>query len=146
MKALVVYDTLYGNTEQVARAIAEGIGGEVHNIKETDPANIGGFDILFIGAPTQGGRATQAMRDFLDKVPDTSLKGVKVAVFDTRITKKIVGIFGYAAGRIEKTLKGKGAIVAAAPEGFFVKGSKGPMEDGEIERATGWAKKIAEKS
>jgi flavodoxin I len=144
MKALVIYDTLYGNTEQVAKAVAGGVGGEVHKTNELDPANIKGFDLIIIGAPTQGGRAKKEMQDFLSKIPDASLKDVKVAIFDTRLTNKLVGVFGYAAGRIEKTLKEKGTAIAAPPEGFFVKGSKGPMKDGEIERATSWAKKIAE--
>lgn len=146
MKTLVVYDTLYGNTEQVARAIAGEIDGEVYSIKEMDPADIEGFELLFIGAPTQGGRATQAMQDFLSRIPDASLKGVNVAIFDTRLTNKLVGVFGYAAGRLEKKLKEKGAAIATPSEGFFVKGSKGPMKEGEIERATGWAKKIVEKA
>jgi flavodoxin I len=145
MKSLVIYDTLYGNTEQVAKAIANGIGGEVHKINEIDPANLKGFDLLIIGAPTQGGRTTKAMLEFLDKIPDSSLKGANVAVFDTRLTNKLVGVFGYAAGRIEKTLKEKGANAVVPAEGFFVKGAKGPIKDGEIERATSWAKKIAGK-
>ena len=147
MKALVVYDTQYGNTEKVAGAIAGGISGgaEVHRITEIDPANLKGIELLVIGGPTQGGRATQVMQDFLSKIPDASLKGIDAAVFDTRLTNKLVGMFGYAAGRIEKAMKEKGATIVAAPEGFFVKGAKGPMKDGEIERATEWAKKIAVK-
>ncbi len=145
MKVLVVYDTQYGNTEQVAKAIAGGVGGEARRITETDPANLKGFDLLIIGAPTQGGKATQAMQDFLTKIPDATLKGVNTAVFDTRLSNKLVGVFGYAAGRIEKVLKEKGTNAVTPAEGFFVKGAKGPMKDGEIQRATDWAKKIAVK-
>ena len=147
MKALVIYDTQYGNTEKVAKAIAGGISGgaEVHRITEIEPTNVKSLDLLIIGAPTQGGRTTQAMQDFISKIPESSLKGANVAVFDTRLTNKLVGVFGYAAGRIEKTLKEKGANMVVPAEGFFVKGAKGPVKDGEIERATDWAKKITVK-
>ena len=70
-------------------------------------------------------------------------KGVNVAVFDTRYKTKLVGIFGYAAGRILKNLKEKGANVVGHPEGFFVTSDKKPqLKEGELERATNWAKEL----
>jgi flavodoxin I len=83
------------------------------------------------------------MRDFLDKIPGLAIKGVKVAAFDTRFSTRLVGVFGYAAGRIAGGLKRKGAILAAPPEGFFVKNTEGPLKEGELERAAGWAKEVA---
>jgi flavodoxin I len=53
-------------------------------------------------------------------------------------------VFGYAAGRIARNLKGKGGTLVASPEGFFVTGTKGPLREGELERAAGWAKGILE--
>jgi len=65
-----------------------------------------------------------------------------VAAFDTRLTTRLVGIFGYAAARIANSLKRNGGTLIASPEGFFVKGKEGPLKEGELERAARWAKEI----
>ena len=65
-----------------------------------------------------------------------------VASFDTRISAKWVGIFGYAAGRIGKDLKKKGGNLILPPEPFYVKATRGPLKDGELERAANWAKNV----
>jgi flavodoxin len=145
MKTLVVYDTLYGNTEKIARAIAGAVKGEVKVLRasEASPADLAGVGLLFAGSPTQGGQATKAMRAFLEKVPADALKGVRSAAFDTRLKTKLVKLFGYAAGRIDKALKDKGAK-PAGPGRFLVSGTRGPLADGEEERAAAWAKGIAE--
>ena len=144
MKTLIVYDSVYGNTEKIAKAIGEGITGEVEVLRagEVDPSKLEAFDLIIVGCPTHGGRPTPAMRDFLNKAPEPAFKGTNVAAFDTRLTNKLVSIFGYAAGRIAGTLKGKGGRLVVSPEGFYVKGSKGPLKEGELERAAGWAKEI----
>ena len=144
MKTLVVYDSIYGNTEQIAKAVADAIDGEVklrHATKAT-PAELENIDLLVVGAPTQGGRATQAAQDFLNGLPKEVVKGLNVASFDTRLSTKLVGIFGYAAGRMAKQLKEAGTRLIAPPEGFYVKGSKGPLNDGEAARAAEWAKEL----
>jgi flavodoxin len=148
MKALIVYDSVYGNTEKIARAIAEAITpyGEVKvlRVAEANPSELKTIDLLIVGSPTHGGRPTQAIRDLLNKVPGGSLQGIIVAAFDTRLSTKLVGVFGYAAGRIAGNLKRKGGTLIASPEGFFVKGSKGPLKERELERTAGWAKGISE--
>ena len=146
MKVLVVYDSVYGNTERIAKAIGGAITGEVRvlRVDEANPSELRTIDLFILGSPTQGGRPTPAIRDLLNKVPEASLQGINVAAFDTRISTKLVGVFGYAAGRIAGNLKGKGGTLIAPPEGFFVKGAKGPLKEGELERATGWAKEILE--
>lgn len=146
MKVIVVYDSLYGNTEKIAKAIGGALDGEVKvlRVAEANPAEIQSPDFLIIGSPTQGGKHTEAMQTFLDKIPESSLKSIKVAAFDTRMTTKFVKIFGYAAGRISNILKSKGGDLVVSPEGFFVTGSKGPLKEGEIERAVSWAKNIME--
>jgi flavodoxin len=148
MTALVIYDSQYGNTEQIARAIGGAIGAEVKAVKfgEVSVAELGSCDLLFVGSPTQGGRNTMAVKGFLDNIPADTLKNVRVAAFDTRIKMKLVKIFGYAAPRIADTLKSKGGNLVAPAEGFFVKSAKGPILDGELERAAAWAKSLAEKS
>ncbi len=144
MKALIVYDSVYGNTEKIARALGNAVAGDVKvlHVGEVNPSELKTIDLFIVGSPTQGGRATQAVQNFLNKVPEPSLKGVNVAAFDTRMTTKLVGIFGYAAGKIASSLKGKGGTLVAPPEGFFVKGGKGPLKEGELERAAAWAKGI----
>jgi len=99
-------------------------------------------DLLFIGAPTQGGRPTQPVQDFLKKIPESDIKNINIATFDTRISAKWVGIFGYAAGRIAKALKKKGAALVSDPAPFFVLGKEGPLKDGELERAAAWAREV----
>jgi len=146
MKVLIVYDSVYGNTEKIAKAIGGAITGEV-KVLRVDEANLSELktiDLFIVGSPTQAGRPTPAIQDFLNKVPEPSLQGINVAAFDTRIPTKLVRVFGYAAGRIAGNLKGKGGILVASPEGFFVKGSKGPLREGELERAADWAKGILE--
>jgi flavodoxin I len=144
MKTLVIYDSVHGNTRKIAEAIGEAAGGEVKEQRagEVDTARLKDFDLVFIGAPTHGGRPTKAMQDFLDKVQADALKGTNVAAFDTRLTARWVRIFGYAAGRIGSTLEKKGGTLIGSPEGFFVKGTEGPLKEGERERAAVWAKQI----
>ena len=144
MKALVIYDSVYGNTEKIARAIGGAITGEVKvlPVNKANSSELKTIKLFLVGSPTQGGRPTPAIQDFLNKIPASSLKGKSVAAFDTRFSTKLVGIFGYAAGKIAEVLKKKGGTLIASPEGFFVKGSKGPLKEGELERAANWAKGI----
>jgi len=144
MKALVVYDSVYGNTEEIARAIGSAITGEVRVLRasELEPSELESVDLFIVGSPTQGGRPLPAVQELLNKVPESSLKGISVAAFDTRIAAKWVVIFGYAAGRIAKNLKKKGGNLVVTPEGFFVKGTRGPLKEGELERAAAWAEGI----
>lgn len=142
MKTLIVYDSVYGNTEQIARAIGNQAEDDtpVTKADQTDPTVLGPFDLLVVGSPTRGGRATDAIQEFLAKLPEASVKGTKIASFDTRYAGKFVKIFGFAADRIAESLTSKGGIMVLPPEPFYVMGKKGPLKDGEIERATAWAK------
>jgi len=144
MKTLVVYDSVYGNTKQIARAIGGAINGDVKvlHASEVNPSELEGIDLLIVGAPTQAGRPSPAMRDFLAKISKSVIKGISVAAFDTRISAKWVGIFGYAAGKIASNLKKKGGSLILLPEAFFVKGTEGPLKEGELERAAAWAQEV----
>ncbi len=146
MKVLVIYDTLYGNTEKIAKAMAAAIPGEVKvsKVTEANPAELKSIDLLFIGSPTQGGNATKALQTFMSNIPAESLKGAKIAAFDTRLASFVVKIFGFAAGRMARYLKSKGANIVGSPEGFIVTGTRGPLKDRELERAAAWAKSITE--
>jgi flavodoxin len=148
MKALIVYDSVYGNTEKIARAIAGVLtpSGEVKVLRagEANPSELKSVDLLIVGSPTQGGKPTKAIQDFLNKLLEPAIKGIDVAAFDTRFSTKLVGIFGYAAGKIADSLKRKGGTLILPPEAFFVKSREGPLKDGELERAAAWAKRILE--
>jgi flavodoxin len=109
---------------------------------EVDFSELEALDILIVGSPTHGGRPTPTIQDFLKKVTAPAIKGINIAAFDTRFSTRLVGIFGYAAGQITGSLKKAGGTLVLPPEGFFVKGKKGPLKKGELERAAGWAKEI----
>ena len=156
MNALVVYDSAYGNTEQIAQAIGKALGPqeeiEVVRVDDAKPEQLSGLKLLIVGSPTQRFRATTAMADFLKSIPKSGLKGVKVAAFDTRLTKReieetpvlpfFVRIFGYAAKPISDSLEKKGGELILPPEGFYVEGMEGPLQDGELERAAEWARQL----
>jgi hypothetical protein len=76
------------------------------------------------------------MQEYLSRLP--SLGGAKVAAFDTRLTKRWVKVFGFAASGIATSLKARGGTLVAEPEGFFVEGKEGPLVEGERERAKAW--------
>ena len=144
MKTLIVYDSVHGNTESIAKAIGEAIAGDVEVLRaaQADASDLGALDLLVVGAPTYGGKPTEPVQGFLGKIPAMALEGVDVAAFDTRLTAKWVRIFSFAAPRIARKLKDAGGSLVAKPEGFFVTGGKGPLKEGELQRAAGWAKGI----
>ena len=144
MKALVVYDTTYSNTEKIAKAIGAGIKGDVKVLRaaEANPAELNSYDLLVIGSPTYAGRPMPSIADFMNKIPESVIKGKNVAAFDTRIPSKIAKLFGYAADKIAKNLKDKGATLVVPAEAFYVTGKEGPLKEGELERAAAWAKTL----
>ena len=142
MNALIVYDSTYGNTEEIAQAIGEAISGQVVRVGDASHTELSEFDLLIVGSPTHGGWFTPEIKDLLASSPD--LEGVNVAAFDTRtatIWNRILP-FGYAAPRIAQSMTKKGGNLVAPPQGFIVLGVKGPLKGGELERAAAWAKEI----
>jgi flavodoxin I len=159
MKVLIVYDSVYGNTEQIAQAIGHALGSqedvEVLRVGDVKPEQLTGLKLLIVGSPTHGFRPTPTINSLLERIPMNGLGGVKVAAFDTRISmddidppilrfagRLVVGLFGYAAKPIADKLKVKGGELTIPPEGFFVEGTEGPLKEGELERATDWARQI----
>jgi flavodoxin I len=148
MRALVIYDSFFGNTEQIARAIAASLGSaaEVGVVKvgDVELAQLVGLSHLIVGSPTRGFRPTPAIVEFLASIPAESLQGVKVAAFDTSIPKKDMPFFirlgGYAAKPISEALQKKGGELVLPPEAFYVEGQEGPLKEGELERAALWLK------
>jgi flavodoxin I len=141
MKTIIVYDSKFGNTEKIAGAIGEAMTGEIKVLRvgEADPSE--SFDLLIVGSPTHGGRPTPAIKDFIKQVP--ALNGAPVAAFDTRVTSVFAKLFGYAAGRIGKPFEKKGGKLVKPPQAFYVKGTEGPLKEGELERAARWAEELA---
>jgi len=155
MKGMVVYDSVHGNTERVARAIAGALGPPeeiaLYRVTDVPVEQLEELDILVVGAPTHAFRPSPKARAFLKRIPSNSLKGVKVAAFDTRVSEDDLGsgifsffvqFFGYAAKPIAKRLDKKGGDVVGSPQGFFVKGTEGPLNEGEIQRAEEWATRL----
>jgi flavodoxin len=159
MKVLIVYDSVYGNTEQIAQAIGHAFGSqedvEVLRVGHVEPEQLTGLKLLFVGSPTYGFRPTPAINNLLGRIPMNGLRGVQVAASDTRISMNdidppimrfmgrfVVKLFGYAAKPIADGLRKKGGELAIPPEGFFVEGTEGPLKEGELERAADWAKQI----
>jgi len=147
MKTLVVYDSWYDNTAEIARAIGRGLTGRVGVVKVRAATNfdIRGYDLIIVGSPTHGGLPTPLIQDFLDSLlaPD-ALSHTRVAAFDTRVGTRWVKLFGFAANRIAEQLEAKGGELAVAPEGFYVSGKAGPLRPGEADRAAQWAQTVAQ--
>ena len=146
MNVLLVYDSRSGNTERIARAIASRLEklGPVQVLASGDPSGIKlrGVEFLVVGGPTHAHGISHPMRVWLDDLPDAALEGFAAAAFDTRFRIPAF-LSGSAARGIAKTLRRKGARLVAAPESFFVAGGEGPLQPGEIDRASAWAETIA---
>ncbi|MBN1837632.1 MAG: flavodoxin family protein [Spirochaetales bacterium] len=155
MIAMVAYDSYFGNTEQVARAIARALGSEqevaVVRAGEVDLNGLDQVQLLVVGSPTRAFRPTEATTALLKKIAERGLKGTRVAAFDTRIggtdikspiLRFFVRAMGYAAPQIAKRLQNSGGNLVVPPEGFAVGGTEGPLKTNELQRAAEWAGRI----
>lgn len=151
MNALVIYDSKFGNTEAVARAIETALGARRLNVADAMQADLNGVDLLVVGSPTQAGRPTTAIQAYLRQLPANALANVDVAAFDTRIDsathgpflRVLTAVIGFAAAKIGAGLKARGGSLIAQPEGFIVDGTEGPLRAGEEKRANAWATTLA---
>lgn len=87
MKGIVAYDSVHGNTKQVAEAIAEqrrvdGNQVEVFNLKDKGPEVVAG-DFMFIGSPTRAGRMTGNTKHFLEGLDPANWRNKPIVLFDT---------------------------------------------------------------
>lgn len=161
MKAIVVYESLWGNTAAVAQAIAEGIGPEARALT-TDEASadlVETADLLVAGAPVLGfNLPTDSMRDNVARTeidaptpPDVSHPSMRTwleslphgqapsAAFETRIWWSPRG----ATGAIEDRLERAGYRPVVKAQKFVVEGKYGPLREGELERAREWGTTLA---
>lgn len=156
LKALVVYDSQFGNTEKIGLAMRDALDSQVDvealRVDAVKPEQLAGAGLLIVGSPTQRFNPTPATTQFIKDIPARALEGVRVAAFDTRFTEQeinkirilafFVGIFGYAAKPIADLLVRKGGELVLPPEGFYVAETEGPLLEGELERAGDWARRI----
>ncbi len=169
VKAVVVYQSLWGSTAAIAHAIGEGLGkGAVVKSTTEATANIlKGADLIVAGAPIHAfglpsestvrsaqskpigpskvapNVSHQLMRTWLRELPPGS---AKVAAFDTRVS----GPLGHGgATKIMKALKKAGYVPIADPRGFLVAmrpadpTADGILLEGEVERAREWGQELA---
>jgi flavodoxin I len=145
MKALVVYDSKFGNTERIARVIAEALAtGEpvpVMQTNETSERDLVGIDLLVVGGPTQAHGLSSALRTFLDHLSPKAVRDVATATFDTRLHWPQI-LNGSAAVASARRLETMGAVIMVPPESFLISGRKGLLIKGELERAKAWADKV----
>lgn len=141
MKALVIYDSNFGNTKRIAETIAGKIGMDTKVLQVSDFSinRLEGVILLVVGSPVNAWRPTEKVKNFLAVFSKGQLNGIKAAAFDTRM-KSILS--GSASSKISRKLKKAGAEIIADPQAFIVRGSKGPLADGEIEKAAKWAATI----
>jgi flavodoxin len=150
MNTLVVYDSLYGNTERIAQAIAGTLRAfgqaQAVRVDPAHPVSFQGVDLLIVGSPTQGFRPTPAMQSFLGNVSSQRLRGMAVACFDTRFRGPLWK--SSAAPRMVRQLRSMGVEPIVPPESFFVKAMKkeGPLLAGEVERTASWARMLFTKA
>jgi len=146
MRALVVYDSHFGYTEKIARAIAAAFPptAEVDVVHVGDPGShlLHGYDPVIVGGPTEGHTMTMAMRQWLERLGSETLVGVGVAAFDTRVGwPKLLS--GSAAGVIAPHLERAGGHLLAEPESFIVHGKENPDPDAAVlEHVATWVKQI----
>jgi flavodoxin len=148
MNTLIIYDSTFGNTAQLAQAMAERLGEHgTMRIALADEAGLSEMeeiDLLIVGGPTQRHGVSPAIRDLLERLPRRTLRGAGAAAFDTRY-HMAAWKSGSAAHRIASKLKRTGASLLVEPESFFVAEREGPLEEGELERAARWAEGVFER-
>jgi flavodoxin I len=145
MKALVMYDTKFGNTERIARVTAGALNrGEpvtVVQASQTSERELAGIDLLVVGGPTHAHGLSAALRTFLDHLSPEAVRDVATATFDTRLHWPQF-LSGSAAVESAKRLEAKGAWIMVPPESFLISGRKGLLIRGELERAQAWADEV----
>ena len=158
MTYLVVYESAFGNTREVAQAVAAGLGDGTEAVDVGSAPALEGLDVdlLVIGGPThafgmsrpqtredaagRGGHpSSTGIREWLDAVAGATLR---VATFDTHTRRP--NLPGTASKAAAKRLRALGCTVVAEPEKFWVHTDRGPLLDGESERARAWGAGLRE--
>ena len=142
MHVVIVCDSKFGNTEQVARAAQAALadGNTVDLRSATDGlGDLTGVDLLLVGGPTHAHGVSAPLKATLNALPRGSLAGLRTATFDTRFRMSRL-LTGSAAAAAARLLRRAGARTVATPESFFVtRGTPPTLEAGELERVADWA-------
>jgi flavodoxin len=149
MNGLVVYYSKFGNTRQIAEAVAQAwqpVGSiRLMSADQLAASDLSDVDLLVVGTPTHVANLPKELRPILEALPKCVLKGVSFAAFDTSYRSNwFVNMFT-ASKRLNKKLRRLGGKQMVRPETFFVEGKEGPLYEGEIERAKTWAETVAAK-
>ena len=159
MHAVVVYESHWGNTARVARAIAEGVGPEARALStaEATPEALEGIRLIVAGAPLMAfhlpsdkmveglvGKPNEpppdvsepTLRSWLSTLPRGS---AAAAAFETKLRWSPGG----ATGAIEDGLTAAGYRPIAPGSKFYVEGRTGPLKPGELDRARAWGAELA---
>jgi flavodoxin len=115
MKACVIFDTRYGNTEKIARALEAGLGKAgiqtvCVNVKDVDIGSLNQYDLICVGGPTQYRTASETMQSFLKSLRRADLAGRAAFAFGTRRGSPLAGS---AARCIEEALIKQGMKIAS---------------------------------
>lgn len=132
MKAIVIYDTQFGNTETIAKALASGmteqkVGVDCIKVDNVQIGTLQKYDLLAIGGPTHGFGMSSPMKAFMKKLQHVDLRDKKAFAFDTKNRSRF---WGSAAKGIEKRLKKFGMNIVMPCASGIVNGLKGPLQDG----------------
>ncbi|MFX1478090.1 MAG: flavodoxin family protein [Promethearchaeota archaeon] len=151
MKVLIVYATKYGNTEKVAKLIAEGITSTedneviVNNVKDVKFKEEAFYDLILIGSPNHFGRHIGSIKKFINKLPTSQLKVNAYAVFDTYITAD----FEKAVKKMEQQISELMPDLIKASSGLSIKvegtgTSKGPIVNDELPKCKEFGIKLVQ--
>jgi flavodoxin len=162
MRALVVYESMFGNTAEVARAVATGLSAhlevELRNVADAAPGATSGQrrDLLVVGGPTHAFSMSrpQTREDAVRKGADPAVVATGIrdwlaesqtstafATFDTKVAR-VRRLPGSAAHQASRAARRRGHSRAARPESFYVEDTKGPLLDGELDRARAWGERL----
>jgi len=148
MKGIVVFDTSYGNTRTIAEAISEtlkesGIEVDAFYVKDVKKLSPKDYNFLVLGSPTKFGTMSFTVKGFLGKVKSKEWMNKPFAAFDTENPENIERKEGSAAEKIAEKLREKQMNQLLPVLKAVVFGQKGPLQEGEIERAKEYARKLA---
>lgn len=156
MTILIIYDTVFGNTQKIAAAIADGFAAAKADCRlvhagDVATEDVAAADLVLVGSPTRAFQATPATMKTL-KNAALPLAGKRCAAFDTRIDpadiksgffRGVVATFGFASAKIEKALVKRGAVPIAPAQAFYVEGDQGTvLRKGETDGAFDWARTL----
>ena len=147
MKGVVIYDTTYGNTKKIAETITDtpkksGVKVNIFHVKDVKELS-GDYDFLMLGSPTKIGTMSWAVRSFIGKkIKSEEWANKPFAAFDTELESVMKKGGRSATEKISEKLKNKGLKQLQPALKILVLGMKGPLKDGEIEKAKEYAKSL----